>query len=382
MTPPASPLPDAGSPDAAALVRVDRAQTELRHGRMIVVLPRQAGAPVLLALAIETLSDERWVQWQACGLRWRLLFTAERLHALGWPQASSARSMRLAPGTLLADLQTLAAVRPGLADTGCLSDPQPAQGPEEAALVLAKRARLAPALLVAQGPADPAEWQSSPWLPVGEADVQSMAARQAKPRLQRVSDAQVPLALADDCTLVLFREVDGSAEHVAILVGEPDLGGVVPVRLHSSCLTGDLLGSLRCDCGDQLQRAMEHLASTSGVLLYLSQEGRGTGLASKLRAYRLQDAGLDTIDADRHLGFRGDERDFQVAVAMLNALGVARVKLLTNNPGKIDALRQGGIDVVERLALVAPTNPHNERYIQTKRERAGHLHVEDEQGEQ
>ena len=381
MITPAPSMPGFG-PQADASIRVDRAQTELRHGRIVLVMPLadQGAEPPLLALALETLSEARWRQCQASGLDWRLVFTAERLQALGWPQASGPRTMRFAPGTPLAVLQTLAAVRPGEADTGLLSDPDAAPGAAEAALLLAKRARLAPTLLVADAPPD---WPASPWLSVGQDDVRNLAGPGSAPELQRVSDAQVPLALADVCTLVLFREVDGSAEHVAILVGDPDLSGAVPVRLHSSCLTGDLLGSLRCDCGDQLQRAMEHLANTSGILLYLSQEGRGTGLASKLRAYRLQDAGLDTIDADRHLGFRGDERDFQVAVAMLNALGVSRVKLLTNNPRKIDALRQGGIDVVERLALVAPTNPHNERYIQTKRDRAGHLHhVDDEQGEQ
>ena len=203
----------------------------------------------------------------------------------------------------------------------------------------------------------------------------------SRPELIRVSDADLPTALAGPCTAVLFHEVHGHAEHVAIIVGGPNFNQAVQVRLHSSCLTGDIFGSLRCDCGEQLQRALAQLAIHGGVLLYLSQEGRGTGLANKLRAYRLQDTGLDTIDADRHLGFKGDERDFQVEVSMLRSLGIAQVKLLTNNPKKIEALRAGGINVVERIALIPPTNPHNERYIRTKTERAGHLKVDDEQDE-
>jgi GTP cyclohydrolase II len=191
--------------------------------------------------------------------------------------------------------------------------------------------------------------------------------------LIRVSDAHIPIAACDECTLVLFREPHGDAEHVAIVVGQPDLSRPVPVRLHSACLTGDLLGSLRCDCGDQLRLGIELLAETGGVLLYLSQEGRGTGLANKLRAYRLQDAGLDTIDADRYLGFSADERDFGPAVAMLKQLGISRIQLLTNNPHKIDAMRRGGVDVVDRIALLAPVNPLNARYVQTKHERAGHF---------
>jgi GTP cyclohydrolase II len=155
------------------------------------------------------------------------------------------------------------------------------------------------------------------------------------------------------------------------VAGEP-----VPVRLHSACLTGDLLGSLRCDCGPQLQRAVKRLAETGGVLLYLAQEGRGTGLANKLRAYRLQDVGLDTLQADRHLGFRDDERDFQAAAAMLRALGYPRIRLLTNNPHKIEALRQAGIEIVDRLPLHTPVNDHNARYMQTKQQ-AGHLRADD-----
>jgi GTP cyclohydrolase II len=291
--------------------------------------------------------------------------------------------MAIAVNTPLSTLKVLAAVEAQAPDTVCLSDEQVADGLGAAALQLAKRARLTPALLICQ-PA-PGDVSDAPgdWLSVNQTDLLSLATF-GPPRLQRVSEAHVAVALSENCTLVLFREVDGSAEHVAILVNGVSERGpdhVVTVRLHSSCLTGDLLGSLRCDCGDQLQRAMAHLASSGGVLLYLSQEGRGTGLANKLRAYCLQDRGLDTIDADRHLGFRGDERDYQVAVAMLNALGIQRIALLTNNPQKIDALRAGGIDVVERLPLIAPTNPHNERYIETKRLRAGHLQVEDEQGE-
>jgi GTP cyclohydrolase II len=282
----------------------------------------------------------------------------------------------------LSELQALAGVHDsGAVSMALLGDEQMTTSLDEAALLLAKRARLTPALVVVQGPTSRAEVQVGPWLSVDEADV-VRAVRQSPLQLQRVSDAPVPLAMAEHCNLVLFREVDGDAEHVAIVVGQPDFTQPVPVRLHSSCMTGDLLGSLRCDCGDQLKRAMDYLAGSGGVLLYLSQEGRGTGLANKLRAYRLQDAGLDTIDADRYLGFSGEERDFRPAACMLKALGVTSVKLLTNNPKKIDVLRSEGIDVVERLALATPTNPHNERYLQTKRDRAGHLHVDDEQGEQ
>src|SRR5690606_24980774 len=168
----------------------------------------------------------------------------------------------------------------------------------------------------------------------------------ARPRLERMSQSRVPLSEAIDCELALFRDEHGLGEHVAVLIGKPDLDDVVPVRLHSACLTGDLLGSLRCDCGDQLRTAVGRIAELGGgVLLYLDQEGRGIGLANKLRAYALQDSGLDTIDADRHLGFLSDERSYEVAAALLQELGIARIRLLTNNPQKIEALRAHGIEV-------------------------------------
>ena len=371
--------PDAD--DDLAAVRVDRARTELRHGRAILVTVADPTAPLLLAAAVETLGPERLAALTTtAGRTPRLLLTAERVQALGWPAASTARSHALAAPAGIALLQALAAVSAAPADPAALTDPRPASASMEAALALAKRARLTPALLVAELPASarPA-LDAAQWLAVAAADVEQVR-RHEHPRLQRVSDARVPIAAHEDCTLVLFRELDGDAEHVAIVVGRPDMAHPVPVRLHSSCLTGDLLGSLRCDCGDQLQRAIEHLAKDGGVLLYLAQEGRGTGLANKLRAYRLQDGGLDTIDADRHLGFRADERDFHAAVAMLQALGIDRIVLLTNNPHKIDAMRDAGIEVVDRLPLIAPVNPHNSRYIRTKFERAGHqLRVDDEQ---
>ena len=159
-----------------------------------------------------------------------------------------------------------------------------------------------------------------------------------------------------------------------MLIGKPNPAEVVPVRLHSACLTGDLLGSLRCDCGEQLRTAVARIGALGGgVLLYLDQEGRGIGLPNKLRAYQLQDAGLDTVDADQHLGFLADERSYDVAAALLHELGIARIRLLTNNPQKISALRDHGIEVVGRVSLVATTNTHNERYLRAKLERAGHL---------
>ncbi|MBA3625532.1 MAG: GTP cyclohydrolase II [Methylibium sp.] len=371
-------LPQDSSDDLVA-IRFDRARTELRHGRAIVVMTADPQAPVLLVAAIETLSMARLRWLNLSGAEPRLLLSAERLHALGWRDASTARSLHVAGPVTVELLQTLAAVSAGPADPGKLADPQIASPSMEAALGLAKRARLTPALWVAELPAARlAALEAAQVLPIAATDVAHMR-RDGQPQLLRVSDAHVPIAAHEDCTLVLFRELDGDAEHVAVIVGQPDLSQPVRVRLHSSCLTGDLLGSLRCDCGDQLRRAIDVLAEAGGVLLYLAQEGRGTGLANKLRAYRLQDGGLDTIDADRHLGFSADERDFQAAVAMLEALGIARIRLLTNNPAKIASMRRGGIDVVDRLPLIAPINPHNSRYIRTKHERAGHLETEDEQ---
>jgi GTP cyclohydrolase II len=384
MTPPDLLFSLPGNERTCAQVRVDRALTELRQGRLLIVSSADKPGVALLAVAIEALTPDGWCRYQAAHLSWRVVFTAERLHALGWAQASTARSMLVSPQAALADIQALAAVRATAAKVELLSDPQTAATAAESMLWLAKHARLTPALLVVEVAVDDVQLQKSPWLKVHESDIQALAQGPkalSRPELVRVSDADIPLALAGSCTAVLFREVHGSAEHVAMVVGSPDFNQAVQVRLHSSCLTGDIFGSLRCDCGEQLQRALAQLAVQGGVLLYLSQEGRGTGLANKLRAYRLQDTGLDTIDADRHLGFKGDERDFQVAVSMLRALGITEVKLLTNNPKKIEALRAGGIKVLERIALIPPTNPHNERYIRTKTERAGHLKVDDEQDE-
>lgn len=193
--------------------------------------------------------------------------------------------------------------------------------------------------------------------------------------LKRVSEANIPLEDAADSRFVLFREPDGLREHVAVVIGKPERWeGAVPLRLHSACLTGDLFGSLRCDCGEQLRNAVADIqAMGGGVLLYLAQEGRGIGLANKLRAYTLQDGGLDTVDADQVLGFGDDERQYAVAVDMLNALNIDQVQLLTNNPLKMEALRQGGIEVVSRQALYGSVTDHNQRYLNAKATRGGHL---------
>jgi GTP cyclohydrolase II len=190
----------------------------------------------------------------------------------------------------------------------------------------------------------------------------------------RLGDAPVPLAEGEDSRFMLFREAHGLQEHVAILVGrQSDWPDPVPVRLHSACLTGDLFGSLRCDCGEQLRGSMEVFqARGGGVLLYLAQEGRGIGLRNKFRAYTLQDDGLDTIDADGTLGFGPDERSYDVAVRILENLGVRRIELLTNNPEKVRAMQEAGISVLRRQPLHGTLTRHNLPYVQAKVQRAGH----------
>ena len=184
--------------------------------------------------------------------------------------------------------------------------------------------------------------------------------------------ARLPVSASETAEIIAFRSPDEPREHVALVVGKRDASPPV-VRLHSECLTGDVLGSLKCDCGPQLHQALHQIADAPwGVLLYLRQEGRGIGLVNKLRAYAMQDQGFDTVDANVRLGFAIDARDFSVAARMLDLLGVAQVRLLTNNPNKVAGLEAAGIGVIERLPIILPPNPHNERYLATKRDRTGH----------
>ena len=184
--------------------------------------------------------------------------------------------------------------------------------------------------------------------------------------------ARLPVAGAEQAEIVAFRAPDATDEHVALLIGRPN-GQPPLVRLHSECLTGDVLGSLKCDCGPQLQAAIAAIQAAGwGILLYLRQEGRGIGLVNKLRAYRLQDQGFDTVDANTRLGFLVDARDFGVAAQMLRLLGQDQVRLLTNNPAKVAGLEAAGTAVVERVPHILPPNPHNTRYLATKRDRTGH----------
>ncbi len=192
--------------------------------------------------------------------------------------------------------------------------------------------------------------------------------------LRLVARARLPLDGAERTEVVAFRPAEGGPEHLALLIGDPDLRVPVLTRLHSACLTGDVLGSLKCDCGPQLRGAVASIAAAGGgILLYLQQEGRGIGLINKLRAYALQDQGFDTVDANLRLGFDADERDFELAAAMLRLLGVASVRLMTNNPDKVAALAANGVRVAERVAHAMPANPHNAHYLDTKRVRSGHL---------
>jgi 3,4-dihydroxy 2-butanone 4-phosphate synthase/GTP cyclohydrolase II len=173
--------------------------------------------------------------------------------------------------------------------------------------------------------------------------------------------------------LIAFREKNTSNEHLALIKGEWKENDPVLVRVHSSCFTGDILGSLRCDCGDQLHKAMQMVeANNSGVILYMNQEGRGIGLVNKLKAYKLQEDGMDTVEANLHLGFPMDKRDYGVGAQILRHLGVSRIKLISNNPKKRTGLSGYGLEIVDTIPIQIPSNPHNEKYLNTKRDKLGH----------
>ncbi len=198
--------------------------------------------------------------------------------------------------------------------------------------------------------------------------------KDSEPEMSISITATLPLATAPDAKIVMFRQPANREEHFAILVGEINAETPPLVRLHSQCVTGDILGSLKCDCGPQLQAALVQMQEAGGgILLYLAQEGRDIGLLNKIRAYALQDAGLDTVDANHRLGFETDERVFSPAAAMLKALDASKIKLITNNPDKLNQLSKHGITIIQRIGLSLPTNPHNHSYLETKKARIGHF---------
>ncbi|HUL09306.1 MAG TPA: GTP cyclohydrolase II [Candidatus Acidoferrum sp.] len=388
MTNARAKISPADSTDPAILVAVDRATAELRRGGPVVL--HDQTARVWLVVAAETAEDEGIAQLRAMGEGDpQLVLTAERAAALGLGQESGEVVSLLLPARLPAavlwHLADPTAARLATAATGLARGDVPVDI-AVAVVELTKLARLLPAAIVAplrlQSATHAADWARSRDLldvSVGALDsYQQVAARS----LRMVSEARVPLAGAENTRVIAFRPGDGGTEHLAIIIGEPPRDRPVLTRLHSECFTGDLLGSLRCDCGDQLRGAVDRIsAAGGGVLLYLAQEGRGIGLANKLRAYELQDAGVDTIEADQLLGFRADERTYGVAAAILRELGIERIRLLTNNPQKLQALRDAGIDVVARKPLAGSVNPHNTRYLRAKQERAGHLLADTEGSE-
>ncbi|QXM26024.1 GTP cyclohydrolase II [Elioraea tepida] len=361
---------------------VHRAVAELRRGAAALLVASNPRSAWLVAAA-ELASPATLSRLAALGAAPPVLLLAPTRAAavLQGPApvgaGAPAVAFRLPPGVTPALLRSLA--DPTAEPPQTRPEPAPLVPVEAAAasIQLAKLARLLPAVVVA--PVDTGGDAS------GLAQRHDLLAAPAEAvlsypdmvaaTLTRVAEASVPLEDSAATRIIAFRPADGGTEHLAIVVGDP-WGAATPplVRLHSECFTGDLLGSLRCDCGPQLRGALKRMAEEgSGVLLYLSQEGRGIGLVNKLRAYELQDRGADTHDANTRLGYGADERNFLIAAAMLRELGLGTVRILTNNPDKMAALEACGITVAGRVAHAFPATQHNARYLRTKAERFGHL---------
>ena len=355
-------------PPMLSVRAVHRAVAELRRG--VPVLLHGSGDALLIA-AVEGLGAEGLHELHAAGGPATLLLAPVRAAALGAMAGDPGGVLAVRAGTL--DVATLDGMADPTAAQILPGSPVPAPLPRRAAsaLRLAKLARLLPAVLAVPG--DPAWAGARGLLSVAADDVDAHGDVEAG-ALKRVSEAAVPLEDAPDARVVAFRAPDGGVEHLAVVVGRPETVLAPLVRLHSECFTGDLLGSLRCDCGPQLRGALARIgAEGAGIVLYMAQEGRGIGIAGKLRAYALQDRGMDTLDANRALGWHADERNYRLAATMLRELGVSRVRLLTNNPDKVGALQACGVEVVSREPLVVVANGTNDGYLATKARRFGHL---------
>ena len=346
-------------------VGVGRGLAEFRAGRPVVV---KSGSETLLCLPVEGLDKERLAAFRAlCApIAPRLVLTSRRARSLGI-DADEPVALEL-----MSDVDAnmiLALVADATSDHVFV--PEPAGPAAIAAIDLVKLAQVLPAVLVAETTSTMVN-AFNPSIITVEAGAVARFREKATQSLTIAGEAYVPLSSGVRTRFVVFRDAFGD-DPVAVIVGTPDMSKPVPVRIHSACLTGDVFGSRRCDCGDQLKLALARLQEAGGgVILYLAQEGRGVGLANKMRTYKLQDAGLDTVDANTTLGFDDDERDYGVAVRMLQMLGCTRVVLLTNNPAKLDGLTKAGIEIAGRMPIETPINSDNRRYLTAKASRAGH----------
>ncbi|SEK39689.1 GTP cyclohydrolase II [Roseovarius nanhaiticus] len=366
-----------------AVERLMRVRGDLKLGLPVALTSGEAASDGALVAFAETVNDERLEALRAMAAPGavELVLTRNRAEALGMDlpdnlpaeESGGVVTLDIPAG---ADLEWLASLAgEGLPAGKLRSAPMRlnAGGPLHAvALALAKSAHVLPAAVLL-----PRQDAAGDALRLGLSMMETPAIMDAledgAPQTL-VSAANLPMDASQAGRVHVFRPDDGGVEHYAIEIGTPDFTQPVTVRLHSACFTGDVLSSLKCDCGPQLRTAMATMASGSGgVILYLNQEGRGIGLANKMRAYALQEAGLDTVEANHWLGFDDDERDFRVGGNILHWLGISRVRLMTNNPAKIAILASQGIDVTERVPLKVGGNAVNANYLATKAAKSGHL---------
>ncbi|WP_187431781.1 GTP cyclohydrolase-2 [Roseobacter fucihabitans] len=357
-------------PDITELIA--RARSDLRMGVPVVL---NGPHPVVIA-ALETLDAKRFPSLLSVGDDTVIAITARRAETLKARAYDGDLARVIVPKGA-----TLSWVH-GIADpAGDLRTPMKgplncARGGDAAAhrvaLTLCKTARLLPACLVT-AVSDSSEFARRNGLTLlSLSDV--LPHLSTRSPLSDVISARLPLEVSETGRLHVFRPQDGGEEHYAVEIGRPNRSQPVLTRLHSACFTGDLMGSLKCDCGPQLRAALAQMGQEGhGILLYMNQEGRGIGLANKMRAYSLQDQGFDTVQANHRLGFEDDERDFRLGADILSAMGFSAVRLLTNNPKKVEMMQSSGIDVVERVPLKTGGNRHNHAYLATKALKSGHL---------
>ncbi len=362
-----------------AYMKIDRASAELRRGGIIML--RLTNGESGLFRAVELIRDgDADTLAQLSGSGAMLVLTENRISSLG-RSLREAHSCATVPVANRA-ISTIVDIAINVPDADILGAQASIVGERPGSLAdmttrLLRIAKLIPSAVLARIPSRDRIFQErlardQNILVIEARDIEQYG-RQAAESLKIAARARVPLAIDAKAEIVMFRADVGGEEHFAVLVGGEVPATAPLVRLHSQCITGDVLGSLKCDCGDQLNAALSFMAQNGGgVLVYLAQEGRDIGLLNKMRAYALQDIGLDTVEANHALGFKSDERLFLPASKILRELGIKEVRLITNNPDKISQLDDAGIIVRERVPLTSPINTYNQRYLNTKRDRSGH----------